>query len=124
MTQRAARRIYAMKTYQRRRLLGPLFLLLVLLASTMGPPAPANDQAIQAPPGAEKIAPELHAEMAALAPGEMVTAIVTMRDQAGLSRIPGAAAGGHSRAAGAGGSVATADPGVPASTAGAGQGWQ
>ena len=42
-------------------------------------------------PGAgDKIDPQLQAEMATLAPGQMTTAIVTMRDQADLSRIPGA----------------------------------
>lgn len=40
--------------------------------------------------GAGKVTPELQATMDALAPGEMATAIVTMRDQADLSKIPGA----------------------------------
>jgi subtilisin family serine protease len=66
-----------------------LTLLIVLLVSAGGPVALAQDQAPQAPAG-DKIAPELQAEMDALAPGEMTTAIVTMRDQADLSQIPGA----------------------------------
>ena len=40
--------------------------------------------------GAEKIAPEVQAAMGSLQAGEMVTAIVTLRDQADLSQIPGA----------------------------------
>ncbi len=42
-------------------------------------------------PGADaKIDAQLQAEMAALAPGEMTTAIVTLKEQADLSQIPGA----------------------------------
>ena len=42
-------------------------------------------------PGTDaKIDAQLQAEMASLAPGQMTTAIVTLQDQADLSRIPGA----------------------------------
>jgi subtilisin family serine protease len=66
-----------------------LTLLILVLVSTGGPAALAHGQPARAS-GGDKFAPELQAEIDALAPGEMVTAIVTMRDQADLGQIPGA----------------------------------
>lgn len=44
---------------------------------------------LQLTPQTDKIAPSLQATLDALGPGDMVTVIVTLRDQADLSQIPG-----------------------------------
>jgi subtilisin family serine protease len=74
-----------------KRKIGWFIALIALVSAAVVMPAntPTSVAATPSPAG-DKIAPELQAQMAVSAPGEMVTAIVTMRDQADLSSIPGA----------------------------------
>jgi serine protease AprX len=68
---------------------GSLLLLIGLSGTILVTGLPGSAHA--AGPGAgDKLDPELQAEMATLPPGQMTTAIVTMRDQADLSQVPGA----------------------------------
>jgi hypothetical protein len=75
-------------TLQERLLLALVILPFVLALSALPSTARSQDQAPQAPTS-HKIATELQAEMDTLAPGEMVTAIVTMRDQVDLAQPSG-----------------------------------
>ena len=70
-------------------ILSSLLLLIGLGGTILAAGSPGSAHAAGPGPG-DKIAPQLQAEMAILSPGQMTTAIVTMRDQADLSRIPGA----------------------------------
>ncbi len=84
----------------------PLVLCLSLVVLTLLPGGPVAAEPAPGLPAAPpdgvidggKIAPEVEARLAALRPGEMTTVIVTLSDQADLSRIPGPGPGA-SRAA-------------------------
>ena len=77
------------KTMVLRMVFGSLLLLIGLSGTILATGFPGSAHA--AGPGAgDKIAPQLQAEMVTLPLGQMTTAIVTMRDQADLSQVPGA----------------------------------
>ena len=75
-----------------KKTLGLIIAVLALISgSAVAAPSQAQSDVLAMPAnGGEKITPELRSEMDALAQGEMTTAIVTMREQADLTRIPGA----------------------------------
>ena len=73
-----------------RMILSSLLLLIGLGGTILAAGSPGRAHAAGSGAG-DKIAPQLQADMATLAPGQMTTAIVTMRDQADLAQIPGAA---------------------------------
>lgn len=71
--------------------IGWLIAVFALMSGAVFVPTSAQSPVAGTPtPGEGKIAPELQATLAAAGPDEMITAIVTMRDQADLSQIPGA----------------------------------
>ena len=70
-------------------ILSSLLLLIGLGGTILAAGSPGSAHAA-GPVAGDKIDPQLQAEMATLSPGQMTTAIVTMRDQADLSQIPGA----------------------------------
>ena len=72
-----------------RMILSSLLLLIGLSGTILAAGSPGSAHAA-GPVAGDKIDPQLQADMATLAPGQMTTAIVTMRAQAGLSQIPGA----------------------------------
>ena len=68
---------------------GSLLLLIGLAVTILAAGLPGSAHAA-GPAAGDKIDPQFQAEMATLSPGQMATAIVTMRDQADLTQIPGA----------------------------------
>ena len=75
-----------------KKILGSIIVISVLVsAGAVISPARAQSAVVGSPKaGGERIAPELQATLDSLGPGEMTTAIVTMRDQAELAHLPGA----------------------------------